>query len=251
MGVGMYKIAICEDDKEYIAYMKQIILKTDIVDENSLLFYDFYSGEQFCLHADFDFDLVILDMQMGDMDGYETAMKMREMGHNFLLVFCSGVVQPFPLSYKASPFRYLLKEFSEEEMISEMAEVIHEMKAQKQNPFIICQSSSREKIRVFPESVAYISKYKEYSIIHAVGRLADSHPGETLRSSMKLNDIHKIFDESCGFVRAHNSYIINMSYIVSIESHYVKLITGEYLSFSLARANEFKQVFAGFVAAKY
>ncbi len=45
MGVGMYKIAICEDDKEYIAYMKQIILKTDIVDENSLLFYDFYSGE--------------------------------------------------------------------------------------------------------------------------------------------------------------------------------------------------------------
>ncbi len=251
MGVGMYKIAICEDDKDYIEYMKQIILKTDIVEEDMLLFYDFYSGEQFCQYSDFDFDLVILDMQMGDMDGYETAMKMRKMGHNFLLVFCSGVVQPFSLSYKANPFRYLLKEFSEDEMISEMAEVIHEMKAKKQNPFIICQAKSKEKIRVFPESVAYISKYKEYSIIHPAGKLAESYLGETLRSSLKLNEIHKIFDESCGFVRAHNSYIINMSCIVSIESHYVKLTTGEYLSFSRARAGEFRQTFARFAAAKY
>lgn len=41
MGVGMYKIAICEDDKDYIEYMKRIILKTDIVEEDMLLFYDF------------------------------------------------------------------------------------------------------------------------------------------------------------------------------------------------------------------
>lgn len=45
--VYMYKIAICEDDKDYIEYIKQIILKTDIVEEDTLLFYDFYSGEQF------------------------------------------------------------------------------------------------------------------------------------------------------------------------------------------------------------
>ncbi len=72
-----------------------------------------------------------------------------------------------------------------------------------------------------------------------------------MRAAMQLNDVHRIFNENCGFVRAHNSYIINMSYIVSIESHYVKLTTGEYLSFSRARSSEFKQVFARFVAAKY
>ncbi len=246
----MYKIAICEDDKDYIEYLKQIIQKTDVIEEE-LLIYDFYSGEQFCLHPDCDFDLVILDMQMGEMDGYETAMKMRALGHNFLLVFCSGVVQPFPLSFKASPYRYLLKEFTEEEMISEMAEVLLEMKAKKQNPFIIGRAKTKEKIRIYPESVSYISKFKDHSIIHLTGKLAQSRSGEILRSSMKLNEIHKIFNENCGFVRAHNSYIINMSCIVSIESHYIKLTTGEYLSFSRARASEFKEVFARFVAAKY
>ncbi|MDE7338980.1 MAG: response regulator [Lachnospiraceae bacterium] len=127
----MYKIAICEDDKGYIDYIKEIILKTNMIDENSLLFYEFYSGEQLCLSLNFDYDLVILDMQMEEMDGYETAMKMRAMGHHFLLVFCSGVVKPFPLSFKANPFRYLLKEYTEEEMISEMAEIVNEMKTRK------------------------------------------------------------------------------------------------------------------------
>ncbi|MBD5458693.1 MAG: response regulator [Lachnospiraceae bacterium] len=247
----MYKVAICEDDKDYIEYIKKIILKTNIVDESSLLFYDFYSGKQLCMSLNFDYDLVILDMQMEEMDGYETAMKMREVDRNFLLVFCSGVIQPFPLSYKANPFRYLLKEYTDDEMINEMAEVIMEMKEKKQEPFIICQTKSKEKIRVYPESVTYISKYKEYSIIHIIGKLAESHPGENLRVALKLNDVHKIFNEGCGFVRAHNSYIINMSYIVSIESHYIKLTTGEYLSFSRARSSEFKRVFAEFVAAKY
>ncbi len=250
-GKGMYKIAICEDDKDYIDYIKEIILKTNIIDENSLLFYEFYSGEQLCLSLNFDYDLVILDMQMEEMDGYETAMKMRAMGHHFLLVFCSGVVQPFPLSFKANPFRYLLKEYTEEEMVSEMAEIVNEMKNRKRAPFIICQSKAKEKIRVYPESVVYVSKFKECSIVHVIGTLAESYPNGSLRSSMKLNDIHKIFDEDCGFVRAHNSYIINMSYIVSIDSHYVRLTTGEYLSFSRARANEFKEVFARFAAAKY
>lgn len=250
-GKGMYKIAICEDDKDYIDYIKEIILKTNIIDENSLLFYEFYSGEQLCLSLNFDYDLVILDMQMEEMDGYETAMKMRAMDRNFLLVFCSGVIQPFPMSFKANPFRYFLKENTDDEMIREMTEVIMEMKEKKQEPFIICQSKSKEKIRVYPESVAYISKHKNYSNIHLVGKLAESHPEENMRAAMQLNDVHRIFNENCGFVRAHNSYIINMSYIVSIESHYVKLTTGEYLSFSRARSSEFKQVFARFVAAKY
>ena len=112
-----------------------------------------------------------------------------------------------------------------------MAEVLLEMKAKKQNPFIIGRAKTKEKIRIYPESVSYISKFKDHSIIHLTGKLAQSRSGEILRSSMKLNEIHKIFNENCGFVRAHNSYIINMSCIVSIESHYIKLTTGEYLSF--------------------
>ena len=61
----MYKIAICEDDRNYIDFLKKMILATNVVEPETILFYDFYSGEQLFLYSELDFDLVILDMQMG------------------------------------------------------------------------------------------------------------------------------------------------------------------------------------------
>ena len=83
----MYKIAICDDDKQYIEYLKAVISENPIVIRQELLFYDFYSGEQLFLYPTWDFDLVIIDIQMQGMDGYETAMKLREVDHKFLLIF--------------------------------------------------------------------------------------------------------------------------------------------------------------------
>lgn len=247
----MYKIAICEDDVDYIGYMKKIIISTKIVDEKSLVFYDFYDGEQLCLSTHFDFDLIIMDMQLKQMSGYNAAMKMREIDRNFLLVFISGVRPPFSMSFKANPFRYLLKGCSKEEMVSEMREIIREMKDRKKNPFIICRPKSKEKIKVYPESVVYVSKFREFCEVHIIGKLTERYPKQNLTVNMKLGDVHQIFNEDCGFVRAHNSYIINMMYIVAIDARGIRLANGEELTYSRARTKEFKQVFARFASAKY
>lgn len=247
----MYKIAICEDDTEYAEYLKRLIIATNLVDAGSMTFLEFASGEQICMNAGLDFDLVIMDMQMAEMDGYHTAMKLREKDRSFLLVFCSGVRKPVPLSFKANPFRYLLKECPEEEMLSEIAEIIHEMKFKKKEPYIIGQTKSRERIKVYAESVIYVSKKRGFCEAHITGRLAETYPGETLRINMKLDEIHDIYHEGCGFVRAHDSYIVNMAYIASLDLHGISLTNGENLTYSRARAKEFKQAFARFAAAKY
>lgn len=248
----MYKIAICEDDSKYIEYLKKIILSTKLVTQSELLFYGFCSGEQLFLHPEFDFDVVILDMQMDKMDGYETAMNLRMADKKFLLVFCSGVVKPTSTSFKANPFRYLLKSFSDEEMISEMAEIVEEMKARKNYPYVMCKyTSGKDQIRVYPESILYIAIRHESCEVFAFGKLKESYPNEVLRVSMSLNELEKIFDEKCGFVRAHNSYIINMSYIVHTSRHTVRLIDGTELTISRSRSKEFQRAFAKFVSAKY
>ena len=42
----MYKIAICEDDINYIVFLKKMLLKIEGINESTALFYEFLSGEE-------------------------------------------------------------------------------------------------------------------------------------------------------------------------------------------------------------
>ena len=248
----MYKIAICEDDQEYIEVIKKLIVKTNVVDVNMLLFQEFCSGEQLSFHPQLDFDLIIMDIQMGKMDGYETAMELRKIDNNFLLVFCSGVIMPTPKFFRANAFRYLDKNDSAEELLSEMTVIMNEMVARKDRPFIMYKYSlAKEQIRVYPESVLYISIRQSGSQAHVYGKLKDMFPTEVLRNRMSVNAVSEIFDESQGFVRLHNSYIVNMAYITKVLPESVELIDGTILNVSRSKVKQFQQAFARYVALKY
>lgn len=248
----MYRIAICEDDVAYIEFLKKVILATEGIDEDSVLFFDFISGEQFLFYHEWDFDLVIMDMQMGEMNGYETARRLREIDKNLLLVFCSGVIKPTSESFKVTPFRYLLKSYTDDEMLSEMNEIIGEMKNRKNYPYVMCKySAGKEQIKIYLESILYIAIRNKGCEVFACGKIKELYPKEILRINKPLESICEIFNESCGFVRAHNSYIVNMAYIIETTPKSIRLIDGTELTVSRARSQEFQRAFAKFVAAKY
>ena len=93
---------------------------------------------------------------------------MRKIDQKFLLVFCSGVVKPTSSSFKANPFRYLLKSYPTSELISEMTEIINEMKIRKNSPYIMCKcGSGKEQIRVYPESILYIAIRHNFCVFFA------------------------------------------------------------------------------------
>lgn len=248
----MYKIAICEDDASYIEFLKKVILATEGVDENTVLFFEFISGEQFLFYPEWDFDLVIMDMQIGEMDGYETARRLREIDKNLLLVFCSGVVKPTSESFKVTPFRYLLKSYTDDKMLNEMREIIDEMKSRKNYPYLMCKySACKEQIRVYLDSILYIAIRHKGCEVVVCGKIKELYPNEVLRINRSLEDVCEIVNERYGFVRAHNSYIVNMAYIIETTPKSIKLVDGTELTVSRIRSKEFQRIFAEFVAAKY
>ena len=247
----MYKIAVCEDDSNYSEYLKKTIIAANVLDEKNINFSCFLSGEELLFSTQLHFDLVIMDIQLNGMNGFETAMKLRKLDNHFVLVFCSGPVTPFYESYKANPYRFLKKGISDENMIAEMKEILTEVKKRKQMPNIFCKSSSKEVIKVYPESILYISRFRNFSEVHITGELAEHYEETVLRSGMKLNEIHQILDEECGFARIHNSYLVNMFYITSLDPLGLQLANGERLTCSRARVKEFQCLFAQYAAAKY
>jgi len=248
----MYKIAICDDDKNYMAFLKKQIAVADVVDTENIQFYDFLSGEEFSVCEKIDFDLVFMDMQLGEMDGYETAMEMRKRNDKCILVFCSGIIMPSPKFFKANVFRYLDKNSTAEEYREEMAAILKEMELRNENPFLMCNiNSGKEQLRVCPEDVQYITiRYKGCQVFPKQGFLKEPKK-DILRMSMNLKEVERIFDESFGFVRIHNSYIVNMAYIREVSETYIKLLDGTQLNVARSRMKKFRQAFTGYMASKY
>lgn len=65
----MFNVAICDDDKNFIQYVEDIIKELGYAED--VKFFEYLSGEEFLFDIDErgDLDLVVLDIQMGETDG--------------------------------------------------------------------------------------------------------------------------------------------------------------------------------------
>ena len=106
----MYRIALCDDDMEYMQYLENKI-KIILKDSEQYLICKYLSGEEFLNDLDNSFDLVVLDMQMGKIDGITAALKFRKQNQEAVLVFCTGVQLPKPEFFDVQPFRPLINDF--------------------------------------------------------------------------------------------------------------------------------------------
>lgn len=159
---------------------------------------------------------------------------------------------PVPHHFKAGAFRYLEKKVSEEDMVAELNDIIREMVKRKARPHLLCRyGSSRDQIRIYPESVLYIAIKGNGSQIVACGQMKEQYPNNTLRTSMNLNAVAEVFTEEYGFVRIHNSYIVNMAYITNISRTSVKLVDGTELGIARSKIKYFQQEFAQYGLSKH
>lgn len=248
----MYHIIICDDDVTFIQYMKNMIMKCD-VEEGKIEFMEFYSGEalieQLQQKKISECDLLILDMQMKKIDGDRTAQEFRKRFPYATLVFCSGRCFPTVESFKATPYRYLLKEYSDVKMMEELSEVIAFMKRNKREKYITCNSGYTV-IQVPINHITYIELARRGSIVHLCREYEEKENLKELMVKSKLDELFAWLKEY-GFVYAHNSYIVNISYIKKMTRTELMLADETILSIARSKEKELKRALAENLSKKY
>ena len=235
-----YKIAICEDDADYAAYLKKLIEESF---EGILEIFLYNSGEDLLKHAKEMHDAVFMDIQLGGLDGTATAKKLRETNKNAVLAFCSGVVNPTPESIKVTPYRYLLKQFDEKTMKNEIMEILDKMVKSYKTEYILARHEYGF-VRIYINDIAYITKEKRGSRIHLVepGKYGEK---EEFLTTSHLADLYKQLARF-GFEFAHNSYLVNCRWVVRFDKTYLVLEGGAELNISRSRYMTFKRSFVRF-----
>ena len=205
----MFNVAICDDDKNFIQYVEDIIKELGYAED--VKFFEYLSGEEFLFDIDErgDLDLVVLDIQMGETDGNQVSVELRKRYKSTTLVFCSGYFKPSPENIKVSPFRFLLKEYSRERMVSEFKEIFEYLTNNKDEPSIVCRGE-RSQVQVYANEIMYIEISKRGTKVHTLNKGGLVEKVYSCKKS--LDFLYELFKES-NFAYAHNSYIVNLKYV--------------------------------------
>lgn len=247
----MYHVVICDDDKGFIGYMREILLKARDNKKQGFKIYEYFSGNDLIYHLDgmAQCDLLILDMQMNGMDGDETAACFRKRFPEVVLVFCSGVRLPTVKSFKTTPFRYLLKKWEEPKMINEMKEALAEVERTFHIPYIIGHYRNKL-IKVKISDILYFENAKRGSRVVVSPESKEAGFDEQILVDEKPKKLAERF-AGLRFAVPHNSYLVNLEHVDMIQGNQIKLNNGEILSLSRAYGQEFRKAFAKWSANKY
>ena len=211
----MYRIAVCEDEanvREQLCSCCNDILNEDMIEHKIM---PFSSAEEFESEAD-DFDLVMLDIDLGGKSGLDMARDLRRAGSRISIIFVTGHEEYLRYGYSVQPVHFLLKPISKAELSEAIAA---DIRINHSNDSVVLYSGTKTVILPI-EKFIYGESYNHNVLVHT------TDGNHFFRTS--LIDIERRMD-SKAVCRCHNSYIVNMRYIKELTRSGIILTTGQKL----------------------
>lgn len=240
----MFKIAICDDDVNYRKLVRNLIANNNDL-SNDIFFYEYSSGEELLNDVSKMHNLLFLDIQMGEMDGNETAKEFRKINKDAILIFCTNFQNPTPESFKVQPYRYIMKDLQNKMLKEEIPDIIRKMKQHTDIQYLnVTEDGNLMRIPV--KQILYISVVKRGSVIHQYSELG-------VKENYCRETVKEIYDRLVheGFEYAHNSYIVNMASIIHVSKNVITLKDNTELNISRSKQKKFDCSFSRFLRLRY
>ena len=196
-----YKIAICDDSAGDRAYIAALTRQWAERGGHLLELSQFVSAENFLFgYGDkSDYDILLLDIEMGEMDGVSLAKRLRRENETLQIVFVTGYSDYISEGYEVAALHYLMKPVKEDKLLAVLdraAERLH--KAER----VLTLESGGEMARVPLRQIRYIDVRLNYATVHAKENYTVKKP---------LGEIAAALDER--FYRVGRSAIVNLTYV--------------------------------------
>lgn len=225
----MLWIAVCDDDvmecSRIVKKIRGILAEMKV----SCTIRQFYSGREL-LQSTEAFDIIFLDIIMGDMDGMKTAQTIRERAYDKILVFITSSREYVYDAYEVEAFQYLLKPVEEEKLRRVLQKAVRKTESRSQDFIII--SRERQKRKLFLDNIYYFE---------IRGRLIDVHGADGVFSYYGQIGVLEKDLKGKGFFRCHKSYLVNLKYVDGYNRQEIVLENRERLVIAKRRYEEFCQ----------
>ena len=240
----MLNIAICDDEKYFRSEIRGVLEKYLSAEGIVFAIDDFSSGEELTdLGIGMQkYDIVFLDINMDRMDGIDAARKIRENSNDIFIVFVTAYIDYTIEGYKVDAFRYILKNNNMlEGSIKECLDSIREKMAYRVEQAEFDFSEGKKTVSL--ERILYVESNLHRLFFHIMDDSLNKYS-----IYMTLDDLEKEL-EGKGFIRIHQSYLVNVKHVNSISRYSLTLDNGIGLSIPRARYNDVRKLITEYKGA--
>ena len=214
----MFHIAIC-DDEEYFRIREKTLIEKYMADKESACQIDLYaSGKEMLSAANtvLQYDVIFLDISMEEMDGLETAGKIREQSKDIYIVFVTAYITYALEGYKVGAVRYLLKE--DGSLDGALKECLDTITDRMENGEAVYEFDCRDGKKNIPaDSILYVESRLHKVIFYVL----EDELKEYSRYDRLDNVEQKL--RQYGFLRVHQSFLVNMKYAKNVERYKISM----------------------------
>ncbi|MDD6800383.1 MAG: LytTR family DNA-binding domain-containing protein [Firmicutes bacterium] len=221
------RIAICDDEQKQIEYLTVLVSSWGSQNGHTITIDSFPSAEAFLFDyaEDQNRDILLLDIEMGAMNGVELAKTIRQTNDAVQIVFITGFPDFIAEGYEVSALHYLMKPVSEEKLHAILDKAAANLnKAEKR----LRVAFDRQVDYVPLSRITHVEAQKQYVVIYT--------EAETYRMKSSLAEAEKLLDEY--FFKCQRSFIVNLRYVKRIKGDCVVLKNEEEVPISRGMAEK-------------
>lgn len=226
MGViNMLRIAICDDSLEDLNTIKKMAENLFYSLKLEFEIEEFENGNEL-LDSKISFDLILLDIEMDEINGIDTAREIRKHSKDTKIIFITNSTKYLQIGYTVRADRYLVKPLNKQEFNYELSNVLNSRILDSK--YILDKRIGLNKI--YLRDIIYIEFYDRKTIIHTVNQKISTYI--TLKEWSTLLDKYY-------FIQSHKAFIVNVKYVKHMYADRLVLEN----DFELPLSRKFKDLF--------
>ena len=192
--------ALCDDDKYIIEELKKLLLT--YAKENRIIIDidEFESGEKL-LDSENNYDIIVLDFQLGSTDGLTVAKELRKRNVLSCIIFLTSYPHFMIDAFEVNTFRFLLKPIDKSKFFKAIDDYVKIVDANY--PITLIQNKELKKKLTQMKSalLRQDGKYSKHSFKHQ----------KSMHCSKNSFGSYKIFSQSIVLIRTHRSFVVKSS----------------------------------------
>ena len=229
-GSALIRIAICDDEKYMSDHIRTLVSDFFRKKNREISLRMFSSGEEL-LSYNGQIDILFLDIQMKDMDGMETARRLRADKFRGFLVFITVLKEMVFQSFEVQAYDYLVKPVDKKQFEKTMDRLYASMQNASEDSLLVQQGYEG---RIIPKDEIVFCEIIDRKIYLNLAS------GEVVDYYERIENLETKLDNR--FYRCHRSYLINLKHLKGYKNGTACMDNGKEIPVSRLRSKEFSGV---------